>query len=235
MEDRRADGRFSSRQERLLLRAATAAIGAEFPNTERCGCPEAKAVRRLAQRRIPLPETGELVDHIATCAPCFNQYVRYRRAHQLVHFGGRLLVAAVCLVSAALWWTHRAPTSPAHQQLLTEAPPVTVRTATLDYRETSPTRSAQQDRRSQEAHHLPRAVLNLIILLPFGSEDGSYVVQLRTSHGLAVANAAGDARWSNTAETLITTLDLRTLAPGKYALALRRGNSSWHTYPVVVD
>jgi hypothetical protein len=235
MEERRTEERLTRRQEKRLLRAAAAAIKFEFPNPERCGCPDPEAVRSLAQRRIPLPQTGDLVDHIATCAPCFDAYTRLRRRRRIIWVGAPILAVVICLVALALWLSHRAALVPSRQQLLANLPPISVRQATIDYRETSPTRSAGPQDRAEETLQLPRAVLDLTILLPLGTEDGEYSVELRTSESNAVFRATGPAKWDGHAVTLATRVDLRQLTPGAYTLALRKDGSSWRTYRVVVE
>jgi hypothetical protein len=235
MEGHRAEQHLTRSQEKRLLRAAAAAIKTEFPNLERCGCPELAAVRNLAQRRIPLPETGDLVDHIATCALCFDAYTRFRRRRRAVRVGGPILAFVVCMIVLALLWPHRASPVPIRPPLIAELPTVPVRKATLDYRGTSPTRSAESQYRPGEAPRLPRAVVDLSILLPIGTEDGAYSVELRASSTRAVIRANGTAKWDGRAETLATRVDLRQLAAGEYALALRKDGSSWRTYRVILE
>ena len=235
MEGHRNEQHLTRRQEKRLLRAAAAAIKTEFPNPERCGCPESTAVRSLAQRRIPLSEAGDLVDHIATCAPCFDVYTRSRCRRRAVQLGGPILAFVVCIIVLALLWPHRASPLPIHPPLIAELPPVPMRKATIDYRGTSPTRSAESQYRPGEVPRLPRAVVDLSILLPIGTEDGAYSVELRASSTRPVIHVNGTAKWDGRAETLATRVDLRQLVTGEYTLALRKDGSSWRTYRVILE
>jgi hypothetical protein len=231
MERERTDLHFSKGQEKRLLNAAAAAIGMDFPNPERLGCPEPYAIRDLAYRQTPLMETGELVDHIATCAPCFDAYSLFRRRRRLSRAGGTIMLAAGVLAFALLW--HHALSPIPHPQLPaagTAAPPV--ERATLDYREISPTRTVEPHLHIDKAPDLPKANLDLTILLPLGTEDGEYLVEVRTLSGDVVSHAMGRAEWNGSAETLATKLDLRNLGAGRYSLALRATVSSWHVYPL---
>jgi hypothetical protein len=111
--------------------------------------------------------------------------------------------------------------------------PVTI--ATLDLGEISPTRSTEPRGSAEQAPHLQKAYLDLTILLPLGTEDGEYAIELRNQAGDALTRSTGKARWDGTAETLATKLDLRALAVGRYTVALREAGSSWRTYPVILE
>jgi hypothetical protein len=92
--------RFSTRQERRLLKLAAEVSRTEFPNPERAGCPSAETLKALAHRKIPLEETVDTIDHIGTCSPCFAQYWSYRGAHKR-RIKLQLLLVCVGLVSSS--------------------------------------------------------------------------------------------------------------------------------------
>lgn len=232
-QSRQVDG-LRHRQEKQLLKAVAAAIETEFPNPMRSGCPEPATVRRLAQRRIALSETANLVDHIATCAPCFDAYTRARRRSRLVKVGAPLL-SAVVLFALAIWFSHRTSPGPSTHQLIADLPPVSVTRATLDYRETSFVRSGESQTISEQPPHVPRAVLDLTVLLPLGTEDGEYSVELRSGETRPMLHATGTAVWDGHAVALTTRVDLRRLVAGPYTLALRKSDSSWRTYRLTLE
>src|SRR5437870_5973070 len=72
--------RFSRREEKRLLKLAAEVSLADFPNPERAGCPGPEMLRALAWRQVPLEQTEDAIDHIATCSPCFAQYMIHRQA-----------------------------------------------------------------------------------------------------------------------------------------------------------
>jgi hypothetical protein len=82
---------------------------------------------------------------------------------------------------------------------------------------------------------LTRALLNLTIKLPIGTEDALYTVQFRSSNNKTVVEAVGDATWDGTAEALKIRTDLRTVPAGVYTLAIRSANSSLRLYSVVLE
>jgi len=217
-----------------LLKAAAAAIESYFPNPDRRGCPPPDTVRQLARRRIPLPETGELVDHVATCSPCFQVYNRYRRP-KLARVIGTTVLATIVLISLALVWRYRTAHEFTSPPQIAHVPAAPILSAMSDYREASPTRSTDVQVARTETPRLPTSLLNLTILLPFGTEDGQYAIQIRGSNGDPVSTASGTAQWSGTAEALAAKLDLRHLPAGAYSLAVRKGEASWHSYPLILE
>jgi hypothetical protein len=78
---------------------------------------------------------------------------------------------------------------------------------------------------------LQRGRLNVTILLPVGSEPGTYEVQVLDSELRSRVTASGQAEIKNYITTLQTTLDLQSLPPGVYQLALRRQGDEWRMFP----
>lgn len=236
MAQRATRPKFGRRNETELLRVATDALPSEFPNPDRLSCPEASTLQAIAGRHLSLPDVEDVVDHIATCSPCFSAYSAYRKEHQSRSNRRRSSAVVVVLaVAAASWYFGRAVLAPKQQssQQITEIAPLT---AVLDFHDSTAERSDQTTSpRPQETSHLQRALLNLQIQLPLGTEDGSYAVQFRNGAGEIVVESTGAVKWDGTTETLSTRIDLRTLVPGQYTIAVRKGTASWHQYPVVLD
>jgi hypothetical protein len=219
------------RDERRLLRIAAQSVNGDFPNPERLGCPGSDCLKAMARRRISLTQADDLVDHIATCAPCFDEYGNHRRRHRVRVVAIPALAFAVILMAILAVWRF----GPSHQ-LLPEVAKVPVLKATLDFRNRTVERSDRPQSPNATAPHLRRAVLDITIKLPIGTEDGPYAVQFRTHLDQPLANATGTATWDGSAETLTARVDLHNLAPGEYTLAIRRnGSSSWRTYSVILD
>jgi hypothetical protein len=224
------------RDEKRLIRVAAEAIKADFPNPERFGCPAPTALKSIARRQLSGSDVEDVIDHIATCAPCFDEYNCHRRRHLLLRRGRLVLVCATGVLAISWAWfsgrIHRVAEKPAIvQQAL---PPVL--TATLDFSNRTVQRSAEAQRKPEpETPHLKRAFLKLAIRLPIGTEDGAYSVQLWTGDDQPVALATGNAVWDGSAEILNTTIDLRRLAPGEYTLAIRNDRWSWSKYRVFLN
>lgn len=235
MTERSKEPYLTDRQERTLLKAAAAAAQMGLPNSELRECPRAKTIRDLARRRIPLRETGELVDHIATCSRCFAAYTSYRSRYRSTRVAAPIAAAVLSLLCLALLWWNRGPRIPAVPNLPTPQTAGPVLRAIIDYRAASPTRSGDANERPEVVPHLVKGIVDLVVLLPFGAEDGDYSIEIRGAAGEALAQTNGTARWTGKAEELIARVDLRQLAAGRYALAIRHDGASWRAYQVILE
>jgi hypothetical protein len=228
--------KFGRRNETDLLKVATEALPSEFPNPERLSCPEASTLQAIAGRRLSLPDVDDVVDHIATCSPCFTAYSTYRKEHSSRSNRRRYTAVAIVLtVVIASWYLGRKAFSPT-QRSPEQVSEVTPLTAVLDFHNSTAERSDQTPLpRPQEVPHLRRSLLNLVIRLPLGTEDGSYAIQFRDNAGGITAQSTGTAKWDGATETLSAQIDLRTVESGQYTLAVRKGAASWRQYSVFVD
>ena len=82
---------------------------------------------------------------------------------------------------------------------------------------------------------VPRADLILTLLLPTGSEPGSYEVEIRDSNATVRASARGDAELRNYVSTLEVAVSLGDLSPGAYSLAVRRDGNDWQQFPIRLE
>jgi hypothetical protein len=228
--------KFARSNEKDLLRSATDALPLDFPNPERIGCPEANTLDAIAGRHLSVPDIDDVVDHIATCSPCFAIYTLYRKRYCARNIRNRSIMAATAVAALIATWSFVHPflSRPGRDttQIVGVAPPTVV----LDFHNRTLERSDQaQSPGPTETPHLRRSVLNLQIRLPLGTEDGQYLVQFRNSAGGVTSQATGTAKWDGATETLSARIDLRTVEPGQYTLAVRKDASSWRQYSVFVD
>ena len=91
MADECTRGLPTHRTEKRLVRMAGEAAMRDCPNPERIGCPNSAAVDAVVGRHLSYPDFDNLVDHIATCAPCFEEYNRQRRHYRLRRTGAIVL------------------------------------------------------------------------------------------------------------------------------------------------
>lgn len=228
--------KFGRRNEEDLLHFAKDALPSDFPNPERLGCPEATTLDAIAKRRLSIPYIDDVVDHIATCSPCFGIYSEYRKRYCSRNSRKRSIAGlAILAVLIAIWFFGTgllAPPKYRSAQLSEVAP----ETAVVDFRDRTSERSDQaRARQSMDAPHLRRSVLNIQILLPLGTEEGQYSLQFRNSAGIIATQSTGTAKWDGITETLSARVDLRSIEPGQYILAVRKGASSWRQFSVFVD
>jgi hypothetical protein len=232
-----APTKFKRRNEMELLKAASEALPSDFPNPERLNCPAASTLEAIAVRRLPLPEIDNIVDHIATCSPCFAAYNAYRKGYRARHNWRRFGAAAVVLTLVIAGWYFGHNVLPPTRRPPDQISEVAPLTAVLDFHDRSSERSdqGQTPRSSTESPHLRRSLLTLQMRLPLGTEDGEYSLEIRNNAGGVAAQSSGTVKWDGTSETLTARIDLRVLAPGQYTIAVRKGASSWHQYSVFVD
>jgi hypothetical protein len=241
MEMNEPDRCLSRRQEKNLLKAANAVARSEFANPRREGCPDSKILNLLARRRLSLEESGELTDHIATCSPCFVEYSRCRTAYKWGIRAAAVLASAAAVLLLALgvsrlWnFPHGIPApSPtvARSRMPAEQPIPRV----LDLRMRGVARSDTPSGQAEgDPPRLPRVQLSLSILLPIGSENGMYDVALIGSSRQPILTATGNAMLQDFVHVLPVTLNLSNLAPGLYELRLRRAQTPWNAYPILLE
>ena len=228
--------RFGRTNEADLLRVATESLPSDFPNPERLSCPEASTLQGVAGRRLSIPDVDDVVDHIATCSPCFNAYRLYRKEHRSRSYRRRYAAVVIVLTAVITSWYLGLRALPPTRRSPQQISEVTPLTAVLDFRNSTAERSNQTPLpRPEEVPRLQRSLLNLQVQLPLGTEDGSYALQIRNNAGGIVVQATGTAKWDGTTETLSARIDLRTVKPGQYKLAVRKGVASWRQYSVFVD
>jgi len=79
-----------------------------------------------------------------------------------------------------------------------------------------------------------RSATHLNIYLPLGSAEGPYDVRIVTLSGESLAATSGAAKLNDRATSLQVTLRLASLRPGKYLLQIRRPESEWISYSLVL-
>lgn len=234
---------FTRREEKRLLESAEALLRADFPQPDRTQCPSDTQLKDLAHRRRSLADSTDLVDHIGSCSPCFEQYSLYRAKHRQrirIAYGVGALAAGV-IVALLAWLPVREQAIPVPKT----PPPIIARRSevpsppiqmTLDLSQRGVTRSDQERPGSASPEILlPCDKLLLSIHLPIGSEDGRYDVAVINAAGRTVLQSSGEARLENYVEVLGVELDLSELAPGDYKLGVRRAGYSWRFYPIVLN
>jgi hypothetical protein len=69
-----------------------------------------------------------------------------------------------------------------------------------------------------------------------GSSEGDYEFEIRDDRGEPQIRGSGNAFIRNYITTIETALDLRSVAPGRFVLAIRRGgDSAWRSYQFEVQ
>jgi len=222
--------------ERLVKAARRVLVSGGYPNPERVGCPGPEALKRLAERTIDAATARDWVLHLGCCSPCFSEYTEFRKQAQRRRTL-ELAFASVALVAIIaggvwLWKTHRFPGSGAKRNTPVEA---AYRPFTLDLRNWMVFRGGLPPSTHSGPIQLPRARLELTILLPAGSEVGNYTVQISTELVKTLVTATGAAVVRKDGVTVLKVkLDDSELTPGPYVLEYGKIGSEPRTYPLEV-
>lgn len=203
------------------------------PNPTREGCPPREMLVALSRRERPIDDPAW--EHLLECSPCYAEVRDMQRAHVIAsrvaarrRWWMAAAAAAVLVVAAGVWWIVAGrgipPTVPA------SAAPLQV---TLDLRPYAATRSTDTPD-APPPLELPRGIMELTLLLPVGSEPGSYDVQVLDSERRSVASAQGEATIREFVTTLLVKVDLADVAPADCELAVRRDGDGWHMFPAAV-
>jgi hypothetical protein len=234
MDEKLERGLPGNRVEKRLVKMLGEATRRYCPNPERLDCPSPDAVNAVVMRDLSFPDFDDIVDHIATCAPCLEEYNRRRHRNRL-RKASAVVLACASLLLLALFWNRGLLKQHRTNEPTAKEAPAPVIAATLDYTNWTAERSAGSGPRSVQTPHLIRARFDLTIKLPIGTEDGIYTVQFRSKSDEPVAEAVGTAAWNGTAEALKIRTDLRDVPAGAYSVTIRAANSSLRHYAVVLE
>jgi hypothetical protein len=235
------DQSFTPREERQLLQSVAALLEASLPQSETTQCPSCTDLRNLARRRIRLADADSLVDHLGVCPRCFKSYSEFRAQHKTrvralytaFALAAGVVIAAVLLQPLRPHVAQPNPPAPIIAKLPERSAPAVA--AVLDLTKLGVARSDSPvagDR--PQVGSLPCARVTLSVHLPVGSEDGRYDVALLRKSGESVVSSSGNATLQNYVEVLGVEIDLSSVAPGNYSLAIRQAGSSWREYPIAL-
>jgi hypothetical protein len=150
-----------------------------------------------------------------------------------------LIAATVVLAIGALFWLF-----PGHFGLLSirghqeiaripSLPPF--QPVTLDLRRLSLARGEGRPQTGQPTLTIPRSRVRITFLLPVGSEEGPYEIQIVTGDGRLASLSRGQARILGEVTTLLAEADLRGFSPGRHELRLGRPGFSAQAYLIVLE
>ena len=210
-------------------------LGRANPNPERIGCPSRDVLIALARRARRIGDPA--YEHLVKCSPCYREFRGLQTSLTTGYAGGAgvrwaAVAAILVLLVGGAWYLFSRPQN-GGRSVAVPGQAVTDLQAELDLRNYSVTRSEQVPTPPPPLS-LQRGRLNATILLPVGSEPGAYEVQVLDAELRSQAAASGQADIKNYVTTLRATIDLQSLPPGMYQLALRRQGDEWRMFPASV-
>jgi hypothetical protein len=217
-----------------------------YPNPQREGCPEVSKLRAIAYRDRRYPSAELPISHVATCSPCFKQYLGFRRRLFVTRtaqvaaacvglfaavFGGSRFVQNRIVQHVAPNVAQSAPNRPGTPQPQNN-PLVPIRVDLAAY---SPVRGDAANTAPPKIH-LPAKSLRITFLLPVGMEPTQYLVRILDSAGKAVVEKSVSARLAGGVASFEIDLNLDKAVSGpEWSLLLREPGLSWRTYPIMID
>jgi hypothetical protein len=213
-------------------------LGQANPNPTRAGCPGRDVLIALSRRERPIGDPA--YEHLLKCSPCYREFRALQQSGVSKRADTRPRVvwyaasaAALLLVIAGAYFILPNQRSRTPVEQPGSASATAELRAELDLRKYTVART-DQITPERPPVSLPRGRLTATILLPVGSEPGTYEVQILDSNLRSVASATGDAEIRDFVTTLRATIDIRSLQPGTYQLALRRHGEDWRLFPAVL-
>ena len=215
---------YSARDEQRLLDALGRGLLKEFPNPDRAGCPGSAVLKRIASHEMPLAEAEKWLDHLTSCSPCYREFselqagYRHRRMQTILAIAASILIV-VGVAGWALFFRQKGP-------------PV-VQTAALDLRNRSVPRGGELNPGEQPLE-ISRRARHLNVYLPLGSGEGLYEMRIATTAGGAVFATSGVASLKDGVTSIQADVDLSSASSGQYVFQVRRPNSEWNSYPLIL-
>ena len=111
---------------------------------------------------------------------------------------------------------------------------LTAQTAVLDLRDRSPARGGEANP-SEPPLEISRRVRVIKVYLPLGSVEGPYEMRVVTRAGNAVFATSTVASFKGGLTSIETAADLSSAPTGQYILQVRRPDSEWNSYPLVLQ
>jgi hypothetical protein len=215
---------YSASDEKRILDALGRGLLKEFPNPERAGCPGPDVLKRIASHEMPLPEAEKWLDHLTSCSPCYRDFselqgvYRRRRMQTVLAIAASILIV-VGVAGWALFFKQKGPS--------------VVQSAVLDLRNRSVPRGGELNPGEQPLE-LSRAVKHLNVYLPLGSAEGPYELRIATTAGSAVFTTNRVASLKNGVTSIQAVVDLSSASSGQYVFQVRRPDSEWNSYPLML-
>lgn len=245
--------RNSQFDEERFLKFGKRYLSEAFPNPDRIGCPPEDALRLAALQ--PQKADVAVTEHLSFCSPCFNHYMEFlaelRResSQERSHWKGILgwpvasplrigaLAMAVVVFSVAAYFVaiqREGPTPPVPRPPGIEPGPIAFSSFTLDLRELSPTRAPTAKADERRLVNLPRQRLDVTVVLPIGSEEGTYQLSLKTMDKTVWTEQA-QAQLVEFKTVIRVKVDLAQLPTGTYTFEAKSASGFYLRQPIALQ
>jgi hypothetical protein len=220
------EGRLTREQERSMLDLLEQAALRDYPNPERIGCPGAAFLERLAKNRTSINLNDPALTHVARCSPCYREFIGLRDAVRRRAISRRAALGVAGAVAAGIAFTLLKP--PSSQK------PGAYEQAEINLYNAGATRGTEIRPEARSPNFvLSRKRLDLLITLPFASQDGQYQVEVLHANGKPTGLTSSGTAYASEGKTLLRVrMDLSSLEPDRYQIGIRRVPFDWMPVPV---
>ncbi len=220
-------------EERELFQLLAKSALNDYPNRERLGCPGQEFLRTLAFHRKSIPLNDSRLDHVVHCSPCFRELTEIKTAgkrRRNAAWAGFGAVAAIIAIGVALWAAgvfarHPSPNGTSSNPII----------AQINLQNRSINRGGSAPSQQNETILVPKGQLKLTILLPFGSEAGTYDIEILKEVDKPLITGSGQAEISDGVTKLVVSLNTSSLPAGKYLLGIRQRPLEWAFSPITIE
>jgi hypothetical protein len=234
----------SLEQEAQFIAAAARVFRSGFPNPRRSGCPSPEVLRAVTRKKQGVEESEIVFEHLTCCSPCFADYEGLLRKEKLSRNLKLLALCASLLITVgvALWLSGRPgregprqPEPKVVQQPPAPQPPAPIQyeVAVVDLRNRAPVRGEQQPTPAETVvASLEARPLELSVILPIGSEESGYELQILRPGETPLVASTGSAVLENRSVILRLRTDLTGFPSGRYLLGIRKATFQWAYFPI---
>lgn len=251
------DRRTIDKKRKALLDFARSYLSEAFPNPDREGCPPDVVLRSLASN--PIEGQPAVTEHLAACSPCFTRYsellaeLNCERELQKGFLWGNLATwiktrpalvgtAAVGLLIVAigvglLLRGTKGPLKETNQKpnpTEPRNPTVAYLPFSLDLSTRSPARGSKRPIGTEQTVPVPNSTLDLTVILPLGSPEGSYDLRL-TAESKTLWSKSVEAQLHKGKTVVQVEVDFRQIPPGNYNLQVEYSTSVRLIQPVSIQ
>lgn len=221
----------------------------EFPNPTRKDCPDRSRLREIASDNPPERMEDLPIQHLVHCSPCFRDYQSMRRAARVgrrIHVTAAAVILMGLIVTGLLFFKNKTRTGEgwrvSHRKEVPETQadtnpvgPVRPIRMEVDLATFTATRGVDGGLSSLDRIHLRPRSLQIHFRMPVGMEPGKYILQVKNSSGVVLADATGTGHLKNGATWVEIVFDLSAAPKGDSVLMVRPPGLSWRTFPAVIE
>lgn len=206
-----------------------------FPNPERSGCPGQSVLKEMALRRKNVNLSQLPVSHIASCSPCYREYMQLRKSAQHQRIAKIMVAVAASIllaVGAVAYWPRNASIESPQVAETPVPPPAPLATVMVNLASLTRTRGGGGE---VTRLILPAKRFIAHVQMPVGSESGSYEVRVAQADNSTILETNIQARILEGITSFDIELPFDRFGGKELTLMVRQTGLTWQRYPIFVQ